>query len=112
MLELIFHVTRPRSTLSYLYSRLFSALVYALPAGEFRWGRKQVKKTLATIFLMAMPAAGLAIEPLQNGSQETATTSAGSSAAKSHHSTHHKRSTKAHHKSQKHHTSKQHTQPQ
>jgi hypothetical protein len=80
--------------------------------GNFGWGEKQVKKTLATIFLMAMPAAGLAIEPLQNGSQETATTSTGSSTAKSHHSTHHKRSRKAHHKSPKHHTSKQHTQPQ
>jgi hypothetical protein len=82
--------------------------------GNFSWGEKQVKKTLATILLMGMPTAALAMGPWQNGAQETApsmTTS--SSAAKSHHSSKgHKRSKNTHHKTQKHHAAKQHPQTQ
>jgi hypothetical protein len=40
MLELIFHITRPRSTLPYLYSRLFSALVYPFSGRGISVGRK------------------------------------------------------------------------
>jgi len=74
-----------------------------------------VKKTLATLLLMGMPAVALAMRPLQEVSQEPATT--GSGTAMSHHSVkrhkRHKRSKNAHHKSAKrHHTSKQHLQAQ
>src|SRR4030095_8722956 len=112
MLELIFHITRLRSTLAYLCSRLFSRLVYPFSGrGIFGWGEKQVKKTLATLVLMGMPAATLASQASQNTpQQETAPSTTGSSTAKSHHSKHRKRSKNAHHKTHKHHTSKQHTQ--
>jgi hypothetical protein len=73
-----------------------------------------VKKTLAKLamtgVLTGMPAVALAIQPVQEVSQEPATTGS----AKSHHSVkRHKRSKNAHHKSAKrHHTSKQHPQAQ
>jgi hypothetical protein len=71
-----------------------------------------VKKTLATLLLMGMPAVALAMRPVQEVSQEPATT--GSDTARSHHSAkHHKRSKNTHHKSAKrHHTTKQHPQAQ
>jgi hypothetical protein len=71
-----------------------------------------VKKTLATLLLMGMPAVTLAMRPVQEASQEPATM--GSGTAKSHHSAkHHKRSKNARHKSAKrHHTAKQHPQVQ
>jgi hypothetical protein len=83
--------------------------------GNFGWGEKQVKKTLAlaAIFFVTMTAVVPAIEASQNApQQETAPSTAGSSTARSHHSKHRKRSKSGHHKTQKHHTSKQHTQPQ
>jgi len=61
---------------------------------------------------MGMPAVALAMEPVQEVSQEPATT--GSSTAKSHHSVKHRKHSKnTHHKSAKrHHAAKQHPQPQ
>ena len=75
-----------------------------------------MKKSLAKLamagVLIGMPAVALAVQPVQEVSQEPATT--GSGTAKSHHSVkHRKRSKNAHHKSAKrHHTSKQHPQAQ
>jgi hypothetical protein len=83
--------------------------------GNFGWGEKQVKKTLAlaTILFTGMPVVAPAIQTSQNApQQETAPDTAGSSTAKSHHSKHRKRSKTAHHKTPKHHTSKQHPQAQ
>jgi hypothetical protein len=74
-----------------------------------------VKKTLAlaAIFFVTMTAVVPAIEASQNApQQETAPGTAASSTAKSHHSKHRKRSKSAHHRAQKHHTSKQHPQAQ
>jgi len=83
------------------------------PAGEFRLGEKQVKKTLATLVLMGLPAVTLATRAAQNTpQQDAAPTTSGSSSAKSHHSSHHKHSKNSHHKTRKHHTSKQHPQAQ
>jgi len=78
-----------------------------------------VKKTLAKLamtgVLIGMPAVALAMQPVQEVSQEPATT--GSGTAMSHHSVkrhkRHKRSKNAHHKSAKrHHISEQHPQAQ
>jgi len=71
-----------------------------------------VKKTLVALLLMGMPAVALAMRPVQEVTQDPATT--GSGTAKSHHSAkHHKHSKNAHHKSAKrHHTAKQHPQTQ
>jgi hypothetical protein len=83
--------------------------------GNFGSGEKQVKKTLATLLLIGMPAVALAMHPVQEASQEPATTgSSTSGTASSRHSVkHHKRSKNAHHKSAKrHHSSKQHPQAQ
>lgn len=81
--------------------------------GNFGWGEKLVKKTLAMLVLMGLPAVTLARQASQNTPpQETAPSTTGSSTAKSHHSKHRKHSKNAHHKSQKRHTSKQHTQAQ
>jgi hypothetical protein len=113
MLELIFHLTRLRGTFPYLASRLFSTLVYPFSSrGISVGGEKQVKKTLAALLLMGMPAVALAMQPVQDVAQEPANT--GSATAKSHHSAkHHRRSRNAHHKSAKrHHTAKQHPQAQ
>ena len=75
-----------------------------------------MKKTLAKLamtgVLIGMPAVALAMQPVQEVSQEPATT--GSGTAMSHHSVkRHKRSKNAHHKSAKrHHISEQHPQAQ
>lgn len=72
-----------------------------------------MKKTLATLVLMGVPAVTLGMQASQNApQQETAPTTAGSNAAKPHHSAHHKRSKNTHHKTHKHHTAKQRPQAQ
>jgi hypothetical protein len=75
-----------------------------------------VKKTLAlaTILLTGLPAVTLAMQASPNApqQQETAPSTAGSNTAKSHHSTHRKRGKNTHHKTRKHHTTKQHPQAQ
>ena len=88
MLELIFHITRLRSTPPYLYSRLFFPLVYACCCGGIPLGRKQVKKILHAL-LAATPLVAAQGRKTRRaaGAPET-----GSSASNSHHGEHHKRS--------------------
>jgi len=109
----IIRLKQSREHLSQHYPRLFFVLVYPLSSGGISVGRKELKKTLAIVALMGLPAATLGMQGAQNApQQETAPSTAGASTAKSHHSTHHKHSKNAHHKAHKHHTSKQHPQAQ
>ena len=49
MLELIFYITRLRSTLLYLYSRLFSALVYPFSSRGISVGEKSSEENSGDI---------------------------------------------------------------
>jgi len=103
-----------KSTAHLVTSALDFSLDWCNPfrAGEFRLGREQVKKTLATVILLGLPTLALGMQSSQNApQQEQAPAAAGSSTAKAHHSKHHKHS-KTHHKVQKHHATKQHPQTQ
>jgi hypothetical protein len=72
-----------------------------------------VRKILIMTLLLAAPAAVLAMQPLPSGSEGQDTPATGNNAAKSHHARHpQKRSKHSSHKAQKHHVSKQHSQPQ
>jgi len=62
---------------------------------------------------MAAPAMALAMQPSPSGPEGQDTPATGNNAAKSHHARHRqKRSRHSSHKAQKHHVSKQHSQPQ
>lgn len=72
-----------------------------------------MRKILIMTLLMAAPATMLAMQPLPSGSEGQDSPATGNNAAKSHHARHRqKRSKHSSHKAQKHHVSKQHSQPQ
>ena len=72
-----------------------------------------MKKILIMTLLMAAPAAALAMQPARKGIEGQDTPVTGNNAAKSHHARHRqKRSRHSSHKAQKHHVSREHSQPQ